>query len=100
PRPHAHLPFPTRRSSDLAAGADLAYVGSAFLATKEANITTEYRQMVVDSSAADVVYSDYFTGIHGNYLRDSIIAAGYNPDSLPEIGRASCRERRNSGVSM
>lgn len=67
----------------LAAGADLAYVGSAFLSTIEANIVPEYRQMVLDSSASDVVYSNYFTGIHGNYLRGSITAADMDPDALP-----------------
>lgn len=67
----------------LAAGADMAYVGSAFLSTTEANITDEYRQMVLESTASDVVYSNYFTGIHGNYLRGSISAAGLNPDDLP-----------------
>ncbi len=66
-----------------AAGADMAYVGSAFLSTQEANIVPEYRQMVLDSSASDVVYSNYFTGIHGNYLRGSITAAGYDADALP-----------------
>lgn len=67
----------------LAAGADMAYIGSAFLSTHEANIVPEYRQMVLDSSASDVVYSNYFTGIHGNYLRGSIAAAGLDPDALP-----------------
>lgn len=67
----------------LAAGADMAYVGSAFLATQEANISFEYREMVLESTASDVVYSNYFTGIHGNYLRGSIEAAGLDPENLP-----------------
>ncbi len=67
-----------------AAGADLAYVGSAFLATEEAMSSPGYKQMVVDSSAADVVYSNLFTGVHGNYLRGSIAAAGLDPDDLPQ----------------
>ena len=67
-----------------AAGADLAYVGSAFLATEESRATDGYKQMIVDSSAADIVYSNLFTGIHGNYLRGSIEAAGMDPDNLPE----------------
>lgn len=67
-----------------AMGADLAYIGSAFIATKEANAVDVYKQMVVESKAQDIVYSDYFTGVHGNYLRESIVAAGLNPDSLPE----------------
>ncbi|WP_063125067.1 NAD(P)H-dependent flavin oxidoreductase [Nocardia arizonensis] len=65
------------------AGADLAYVGSAFMATHEANAAAEYKQMLVDSNAADIVYSNLFTGVHGNYLRGSITAAGLDPDALP-----------------
>lgn len=65
-----------------AAGADLAYVGSAFLATHEANAAPAYKQMLVDSAAADIIYSNLFTGIHGNYLRGSIAAAGLDPDAL------------------
>ncbi|WP_024793651.1 NAD(P)H-dependent flavin oxidoreductase [Tomitella biformata] len=67
-----------------AAGADLAYVGSAFIATTEANADPAYKQMIVDSGAADIVYSNLFTGVHGNYLRGSIEAAGLDPASLPE----------------
>lgn len=67
-----------------AAGADLAYVGSAFLATDEANVVDDYKQMIVDSSAEDIVYSNLFTGVHGNYLRGSIEAAGLDPNALPE----------------
>jgi len=65
------------------AGADLAYVGSAFISTDEANAADGYKDMLVDSAAADIVYSNLFTGIHGNYLRGSIEAAGMNPDDLP-----------------
>ncbi|HEX8841563.1 MAG TPA: nitronate monooxygenase family protein [Sphingomicrobium sp.] len=65
-----------------AAGADLAYVGSPFIATEEANAPPEYKQAIVDSGAADIVYSDLFTGVHGNYLRSSIVAAGLDPDNL------------------
>jgi len=67
-----------------AAGADLAYVGSAFLATDEANVVDDYKQMIVESSADDIVYSNLFTGVHGNYLRGSIEAAGLDPRNLPE----------------
>ncbi|MTB89095.1 nitronate monooxygenase [Aeromicrobium senzhongii] len=67
-----------------AAGADLAYVGSAFLATDEANVVDDYKQMIVDSSADDIVYSSLFTGVHGNYLRGSIEAAGLDPRNLPQ----------------
>ncbi|MCE5289750.1 MAG: nitronate monooxygenase family protein [Nocardiaceae bacterium] len=67
-----------------AAGADLAYIGSAFLSTTEANTDDGYKQMIVESTAKDIVYSNLFTGIHGNYLRGSIEAAGLDPDALPE----------------
>jgi len=66
------------------AGADLAYIGSAFISTDEANAVEDYKDMLVASSASDIVYSNLFTGIHGNYLRGSIEAAGMNPDDLPE----------------
>jgi nitronate monooxygenase len=65
-----------------AAGADLAYVGSPFIATEEANAPEAYKQAIVDSGAADIVYSDLFTGVHGNYLRSSILNAGLDPDNL------------------
>ena len=65
-----------------AAGADLAYVGSPFIATEEANAPDGYKQSIVDSGAADIVYSDLFTGVHGNYLRSSIVNAGLDPDAL------------------
>ncbi|CDZ62296.1 NAD(P)H-dependent flavin oxidoreductase [Neorhizobium galegae] len=66
-----------------AMGADMAYIGSPFIATKEARAVEGYKQMIVDSNAADVVYSNYFTGIHGNYLKGSITATGMDPDALP-----------------
>jgi nitronate monooxygenase len=65
-----------------AAGADLAYVGSPFIATEEANAPEGYKQAIVDGGAADIVYTDLFTGVHGNYLRSSIVAAGLDPDAL------------------
>ncbi|WP_438750447.1 NAD(P)H-dependent flavin oxidoreductase [Pararhizobium sp. O133] len=67
-----------------AMGADMAYIGSPFIATAEARASDAYKQMIVDSSAGDIVYSNYFTGIHGNYLKPSIAAAGMDPDNLPE----------------
>ncbi|GAB3294700.1 nitronate monooxygenase [Epidermidibacterium keratini] len=67
-----------------AAGADMAYIGSAFIATQEANADERYKQMLVDSTASDIVYSNLFTGVHGNYLRGSIEAAGLDPVALPE----------------
>ncbi|MEZ4361849.1 MAG: nitronate monooxygenase family protein [Kofleriaceae bacterium] len=66
-----------------AMGADLAYIGSAFIATKEATATAEYKQAIVDSAAADIIYTNLFTGVHGNYLRSSIVRAGLDPDNLP-----------------
>jgi nitronate monooxygenase len=65
-----------------AAGADLAYVGSPFIATEEAHAPDGYKQAIVDSGAADIVYTDLFTGVHGNYLRSSIVASGLDPDNL------------------
>jgi nitronate monooxygenase len=67
-----------------AMGADLAYIGSAFIATKEANAAQGYKDMIVASSGDDIVYTNLFTGVHGNYLRPSIEAAGLDPDNLPE----------------
>ena len=67
-----------------AMGADFAYVGSALIATNEANAVLEYKQMVVECTADDIVYSNYFTGVHGNYLKPSIADAGLDPNNLPE----------------
>jgi nitronate monooxygenase len=67
-----------------AAGADLAYVGSPFIATEEANASDAYKQSIVESGAADIVYSDLFTGVHGNYLRSSIVNSGLDPDNLAQ----------------
>jgi nitronate monooxygenase len=67
-----------------AIGADFAYIGSAFIATNEARAVDAYKQMVVDSKASDIVYSNLFTGVHGNYLAPSIAAAGLDPNDLPE----------------
>ena len=66
-----------------AMGADFAYIGSRWLATRESNVTDAYRNAIVESSAADVVYTNLFTGVHGNYLKKSIMAAGLDPDNLP-----------------
>ena len=67
-----------------AMGADLAYIGSAFIATDEANAEVGYKEAIVDYASADIVNSDLFTGVHGNYLRPSIEAAGLDPDNLPD----------------
>ena len=67
-----------------AMGADFAYIGSAFIATEEARAEQAYKQMIVDSNSDDIVYSNLFTGVHGNYLKGSIRNAGLDPDALPE----------------
>src|SRR5690606_5192711 len=67
-----------------AAGADLAYIGSTFIATDEANAEPEYKQMIVDSGASDILYSNLFTGVHGNYLTKSVEKAGLDPNALPD----------------
>lgn len=67
-----------------AMGADMAYIGSPFIATHEARASEAYKQAIVDSDAKDIVYSNLFTGIHGNYLRSSIENAGFDPDNLPQ----------------
>ncbi len=68
----------------LAMGADLAYIGSAFISTDEANAEQGYKQAIVDYNSSDIVYSNLFTGVHGNYLAPSIRDAGMDPDNLPE----------------
>jgi nitronate monooxygenase len=67
-----------------AMGADLAYIGSPFIATDESSAVPDYKQAIVASRAADIVYSDLFSGVHGNYLRGSIERAGFDPDNLPQ----------------
>ena len=81
-----------RGASILAAqamGADLAYIGSAFIATREANAPERYKQMILEGTSADIVYSSLFTGVHGNYLKPSIAAAGLDPDNLPAADASS-----------
>jgi nitronate monooxygenase len=70
--------------ASLAMGADFAYMGSAFIATEEARATDDYKQCIVDSNSDDIVYSNLFTGVHGNYLAPSIRNAGMDPEHLPE----------------
>ena len=72
-----------------AMGADFAYIGSRWLATKESNVTDGYRDAIVESSAADIVYTNLFTGVHGNYLKKSIVNAGLDPDALPESDKSA-----------
>ena len=72
-----------------AMGADFGYVGSPFIATAEANAQSDYKAMIVASGAEDIVYSSLFTGVWGNYLRGSVLAAGMDPDNLPEADSSS-----------
>ena len=67
-----------------AMGADLAYIGSAFIATEEARAPSAYKQMIIDSNADDILYSNLFTGVYGNYLRGSVVASGLDPANLPQ----------------
>lgn len=71
-----------------AAGADLAYIGSAFIATEEANAKPEYKQMVVEGDASQVVLTNFITGVHGNYLRESLANGGLDPDNIPSSAPA------------
>jgi nitronate monooxygenase len=70
-----------------AMGADFAYMGSRWLATRESNVSDEYRNAIVESAAKDVVYTNLFTGVHGNYLKKSILNAGLDPEALPEADK-------------
>lgn len=72
----------------IAMGADYAYVGTRFIAAEEANASAEYKQGVVEASAADIVYTNLITGVHANFLRSSIVAAGLDPDNLPESDKS------------
>ncbi len=81
-----------------AMGADLAYIGSPWIASNEANAPDPYKQAIADCGADDIVYSSLFTGVHGNYLRPSIVAAGMDPDNLPE-GDLSAMDFGSGGSS-
>ena len=76
-------------ASAIALGADFAYLGTRFIATEEANADSEYKKMLEQSVAADIVYSSLFTGVHGNYLKPSIKNAGLDPDNLPDADKSS-----------
>ncbi|TDV18543.1 NAD(P)H-dependent flavin oxidoreductase [Paraburkholderia caballeronis] len=71
-----------------AMGADLAYLGTRFIATREAHASDAYKQAIVNASASDIVYTNLFTGVHGNYIRESIVNAGLDPDALPESDKS------------
>lgn len=81
-----------------AMGADLAYIGSPFIATEEANAVPDYKAGIVAGRASDIVYSNLFTGVHGNYLRASIVAAGLDPDKLPEGDVSTMNFGGNAGA--
>jgi nitronate monooxygenase len=81
-----------------AMGADFAYIGSPFIATPEARASEAYKQAIVEGGAADIVYSSLFTGIHGNYLRASVVAAGLDPDNLPEAAPESMSFEGSAGA--
>ena len=81
-----------------AMGADFAYIGSRWLATQEANTSEGYRQAIVESSAADIVYTNLFTGVHGNYLKKSIVNAGLDPDNLPQADKTAMNFSSSSGA--
>lgn len=81
------------RGDDIAAaramGADFAYIGTRFIASEEANAVPAYKQTIVDSASKDILYTPYFTGIPGNYLKPSIVAAGMDPDNLPNVDKSA-----------
>ena len=82
-----------------AMGADMAYIGSPFIATEEARASEAYKQAIVEGTAADIVYTSHFTGIHGNYLKPSIRAAGLDPDNLPEADPSKMDfEKKDAGA--
>ncbi len=81
-----------------AMGADFAYIGSRWLATQEANTSESYRQAIVESTAADIVYTNLFTGVHGNYLKKSIVNAGLDPDQLPEADKTAMNFSSSTGA--
>ena len=81
-----------------AMGADFAYIGSRWLATQEANTTEAYRQAIVESSAADIIYTNLFTGVPGNYLKQSIVNAGLDPDNLPQADKSAMNFSSGTGA--
>ncbi len=83
-----------------AMGADFAYMGTRWLATKESNVDDAYRDAIVSSAAADVIYSNLFTGVHGNYLKKSVINAGLDPDNLPQADKTVMNFGSGSGSKI
>jgi nitronate monooxygenase len=82
----------------LAAGADLAYIGTRFLATPEASVPERYKDEIVRSAAGDIVYTDLFSGVHGNYLKHSVVNAGFDPLNLPKSDPKKMNFGSGSGV--
>lgn len=82
-----------------ALGADFAYIGTRFIATKEAHADPRHKEMIVSSDAAEIIYSPYFTGVHGNYLRRSVTEAGLDPDQLPERGKMMSFEQGKAAAA-
>jgi nitronate monooxygenase len=80
-----------------AMGADLAYIGTRFIATQEAHASEAYKRSLIDAQAVDIVYTDYFTGVHGNYVNRSIEAAGLDPANLPASGAGNARFDESRG---
>jgi nitronate monooxygenase len=81
-----------------AAGADLAYIGTRFLATPEASVPERYKEEILKATAADIVYTDLFSGVHGSYLRHSVVAAGYDPKNLPRSDPSKMNFGTGSGA--
>lgn len=82
----------------LASGADLAYIGTRFLATPEASVPERYKEEILKAAAADIVYTDLFSGVHGNYLKHSVVAAGFDPQNLPKSDPSKMNFGTGSGV--
>ena len=83
-----------------ALGADLAYLGTRFIATEEANAGAEYKQMLIDSRGEDIVYTSLFSGVAGNYLRGSVARAGLDPDKLPEADKTKMNFGAGGGAEL
>src|SRR5580658_8522615 len=83
-----------------ALGADLAYLGTRFIATAEANAGANYKQMLIDSRAEDIVYTSLFSGVAGNYLRGSVVKTGYDPDKLPEADKSKMNFRTEGSTEL
>jgi nitronate monooxygenase len=81
-------------------GADLAYIGTRFIASDEANASAEYKQMLIEASAEDIVYTSLFSGVAGNYLRASVASTGLDPDALPAADKAKMNFGSGGGAEL